>query len=223
MEDETYRPFARIIADHARRQPEKEAIFSIAEGRGLTFAQLSGIANRIAGALRDRGIGANDRVLVLAGNGLAMAAAYLGVLRRGATVCTVNVETNAAHVAEIAGAVAPRLALFENEEGLAGPAAAAAGEALLIDEFLDRLPPDAAEDDTPPVCGPDDHGAIFYTSGTEAKPKGVIYSHATLFYNFDSVRRMIGLRPTDRVLDFRSLSWISDTSQIHKHLTRSNH
>lgn len=209
MEDDLYRPFAEIIAGHARRHPEKEAVFSIAENRGLSFRELSRATNRVAAALRERGMGANDRVLVLAGNGLAMVTAYLGILRHGATVCTVNVETNTAHAAEIASAIAPRLALFEDEQGLAGPAAAAADAAMLIDDFLERLPASAAEDDAPPVCMPGDHGAIFYTSGTEAKPKGVIYCHSTLFYNFDSVARMIGLRPGDRVLDFRALSWIS--------------
>ena len=209
MEEDPYRPFAEIIADNARRHPDKQAIFSIAEGRGLSFGELSRITNRVAAGLRQRGIGANDRILVLAGNSLAMVAAYLGTLRHGATVCTVNAETNAAHVAEIANAIAPRLALFENEQDLAGPAAAAADASMPIDGFLDRLPAGAVEDDTPPVCRPGDHGAIFYTSGTEAKPKGVIYCHSTLYYNFDSVARMIGLRSSDRVLDFRALSWIS--------------
>ncbi len=36
VEDGSYRPFAEIIAGHARRHPDKEAIFSIAENRGLT-------------------------------------------------------------------------------------------------------------------------------------------------------------------------------------------
>ncbi len=209
VEDGPYRPFAEIIARHARRHPDKEAIFSIAERRGLTYGELSRVANRVAAALRQRGIGAGDRVLVLAGNGLAMVTAYLGVLRHGATVCTVNVETNAGHLAEIATAVSPRLALFESDRDLAGPAGQASGESMLLDDFFESLPDDGAENGAPCVCRPEDHAVIFYTSGTEAKPKGVIYSHATLYYNFDSVADMIGLRADDRVLEFRSLSWVS--------------
>ncbi len=209
MEHGPYRPFADIIAGHARRHPDKEAVYSIAEGRGLTYGELSRTANRIAAALRERGIGANDRVLVLAGNGLAMVAAYLGILRHGATVCTVNVETNAAHLAEIAGAISPRLALFDDVADIARLAGATSGEWLALDGFLDALAPDAAANDAPAVCGPEDHAVIVYTSGTEAKPKGVIYSHATLYYNFDSVADMIGLEADDRVLEFRALSWMS--------------
>jgi acyl-coenzyme A synthetase/AMP-(fatty) acid ligase len=114
----------------------------------------------------------------------------------------VNAETNAAHLAEIAAAVSPRLTLFENAQDLAGAA-------LPLDDFLDGLPDDAGDDETPAVCDGDDPAVIFYTSGTEAKPKGVIYSHATLYHNFDSVADMLGLRADDRVLDFRALSWIS--------------
>ena len=209
VEYDPYLPFAEIIAGHARRHPDKEAIFSIAENRGLTYGELSRTTNRVAAALRSRGIGAGDRVLVLAGNGLAMVTAYLGILRHGATVCTVNVETNAAHLAEIANAVAPRLALFESDRDLAGPVGQACGESMRLDVFLDALPDAAMSNDAPCVCGPEDHAVIFYTSGTEARPKGVIYSHASLFFNFDSVADMIGLRADDRVLEFRSLSWIS--------------
>ena len=69
-----YRPFAEIIVGHARLNPDKEAIFSIAEKRGLTYGELSRTTNRIAAALHSRGIGAGDRVLVLAENSLAMVA-----------------------------------------------------------------------------------------------------------------------------------------------------
>ena len=204
-----YRPFAEIIVGHARLNPDKEAIFSIAENRGFTYGELSRTTNRIAAALRSRGIGAGDRVLVLAENSLAMVTAYLGVLRHGATVCTVNVEANGAHLEEIANAVAPRLALFENDSDLAGPAGQASEESMLLDEFFNSLPNAAASNNAPCVCGPEDPAVIFYTSGTEAQPKGVIYSHASLYFNFDSVADMMGLRADDRVLDFRSLSWIS--------------
>ncbi|MHA1108690.1 MAG: class I adenylate-forming enzyme family protein, partial [Alphaproteobacteria bacterium] len=56
---------------------------------------------------------------------------------------------------------------------------------------------------------PDDQGVIFYTSGTVARPKGVIQTHATAFYNYDSTADYLELHPGDRVLDFRSYSWLS--------------
>ncbi len=132
MADGGYQAFAEIIANHARRHPAKVAVHSIAERRQMTYGELSEVTNRIASALRARGIGAGDRVLVLAGNSLAMIQAYLGILRHGATVCTVNAETNAAHLAEIAAAVSPRLTLFENALDLCGAA-------LPVDDFVDGL------------------------------------------------------------------------------------
>ncbi len=204
-----YRPFAEIIAGHARRDPDKQAVFSIAEGRGLTYGELSRTVDRISMALRARGIGANDRVLLLADNCLDMIAVYHGVLRHGATICTVNVETNAAHLTEIVGAISPRLALCQNASDLDGPAGATSAEAMRLEEFLATLPDDGDGPDAPPVCGPDDHAVVLYTSGTEATPKGVIYGHAALYCNFDSVADKIGIGPNDRMLDFRSLTWSS--------------
>ena len=59
------------------------------------------------------------------------------------------------------------------------------------------------------VAGPGDHGVIFYTSGTVAKPKGVIQSHAAAFFNYDATADYLGLAPGMRVLDCRSFTWLS--------------
>ena len=61
MEDGLYRPFADIIAGHARRQPDKLAVVSIAEDRGLTFRELARTADRISAALHVRGIAEQTR------------------------------------------------------------------------------------------------------------------------------------------------------------------
>jgi acyl-coenzyme A synthetase/AMP-(fatty) acid ligase len=59
------------------------------------------------------------------------------------------------------------------------------------------------------VAGPSDHGVIFYTSGTVAKPKGVLQSHAAALFNYDATADYLGLAPGMRVFDCRSFTWLS--------------
>lgn len=45
--------------------------------------------------------------------------------------------------------------------------------------------------------------------GHRGEAQGVIYTHRTLWCNFDAVADMVALTDTDRLLDFRAISWIS--------------
>ena len=212
-----YQPFHSILAAHAGRHPDKAFLHAIADDRAITYGALFATANRIASFLRERKFAANDRVMVLAGNSIEMVAAYFGVLRHGATVCTVNVEMNEAHLGEIVDALAPRLTLYEEGRGLERLADTAPGDWAPLGAwaedggagFFADIAAFAADGETPPVCGPDDCAVIFYTSGTVAKPKGVIYSHRALYANFDAVADMVALGADDRLLDFRSFGWMS--------------
>ena len=104
-EPESYQSFGSLIAAHARRQPDKTYLHSIDQDQGIAYADLLAATNQIAAFLATEGVGVNDRVMLLAGNSLEQAVVYLGVLRYGATVCTVNVEMNAQHLDEIIATV----------------------------------------------------------------------------------------------------------------------
>ena len=75
--------------------------------------------------------------------------------------------------------------------------------------FFGELENRSDADEMNTCASPEDHGVIFYTSGTIAKPKGVIQSHANAFYNYDYTADYLQLAPGDRVLDCRSYSWMS--------------
>jgi acyl-coenzyme A synthetase/AMP-(fatty) acid ligase len=214
------RSFRAIVAGNAAAWPDRPYVVSLDQGcRALTYGQLWPLSNRIARVLADRGIGANDRVLLLAENSIENMAVFVSVLRAGATLATVHVEMNRAHLAEIVQAIAPKLVLYQDGLGLdALRDDGAPGEWHVLGDWR----PDAKdcagffaeiaalpEDDLPSVAGPDDAGVIFYTSGTVARPKGVIQTHASAFYNYDATADYLGLAPGDRVLDCRSYSWLS--------------
>ena len=66
-------------------------VHSIDQDKGLTFGQLRVVGDGLAAFLADAGIAANDRVLLLAENSVEFHALFVGVLRYGATIVTVNV------------------------------------------------------------------------------------------------------------------------------------
>jgi acyl-CoA synthetase (AMP-forming)/AMP-acid ligase II len=78
----------------AARDPDKAVIVSADDGRMLSYGALRAATRRIATYLRNRGIGANDRVALLSNNSIEHLLAYYGVMAYGATVCTVHVEMN---------------------------------------------------------------------------------------------------------------------------------
>ena len=70
-------------------------------GDRLSWRQLSEYANRIAHFLKEKGVGANDRIAVLGENSLENLILYYGIQAYGATYCTVNIEINRGHLIEV--------------------------------------------------------------------------------------------------------------------------
>jgi fatty-acyl-CoA synthase len=46
-------------------------------------------------------------------------------------------------------------------------------------------------------CGPADRGAIFFTSGSTALPKGVVHTHGSMLASAENIRDTLGLAPDD--------------------------
>ena len=200
----------------AARDPDKAFIVAADDGRTLTYGQLRELTGRIATYLRDKGIGANDRVALLSNNSIEHLAAYFGVLAYGATICTVHVEMNRNQLDNILPALKPRMVLCEEGLGLDDILKAAAAPCLPLGAWDDRRgdsffaavnacePSDAFAD-----AGADDSAVILFTSGTSARPKGVVLSYRELLSNAGPTADGFNLTAQDRIYDFRSFNWCS--------------
>ena len=104
---DTYRTFHSIVAENATRWPEQTYVHCIDQDKSLSYGALYPLTNRIARFLEAKGLKANDRVLLLAENSVENFAVFVGTLRYGATLATVHVEMNTAHLAEIVAAITP--------------------------------------------------------------------------------------------------------------------
>jgi len=202
---------------NARRLAGKVFIHSIDQDKAITHGQLLQTAQKLSGYLGQAGIGANDRVVLLSNNSIEHLATYLGVMAHGATICTINVEMNAAYFEDILTGLQPRLVLYEEgavEEGLAertpgrwlalGDWQADGGTGLFA--ALEHQP--GGHWHAPPT-GRSDDACIYYTSGTSARPKGVVLSFGELIDNVEPIADAFGIEESDRLLDFRSYNWAS--------------
>jgi acyl-coenzyme A synthetase/AMP-(fatty) acid ligase len=216
---ENYQSIRSVVAGHAVRIPDKIYVHCIDQGASLSYGELHALANRMAHFFRDAGLKANDRILMLAENSVEFIATFVGTLSHGATISTANVEMNRAHIQEIVRAIAPKIVLYQEGLELESLRQDGAPENWMAlgewgkdqggPSFFGALANCSDSDDVPPVGGPDDVGVIFYTSGTEAKPKGVMETHKAVWHNFDASADCIGLQQNDRMLDCRSYTWLS--------------
>ncbi len=204
------------IARAARRAPEKPWVIAAEDGRTVSYGQLHDIVGRFATFLRQRGLGRNDRVALLANNSIEHLLCYFGVMAAGATICTIHVETNRNQLGNIFERLKPRL-IF-SQEGLQlddllaqttaphlriGRSGRPDAGTLLAE--LARLDPSEPQSATTP----DDDAIILFTSGTSAKPKGVVLNFREYLLNIDPLAAGFGITADDRLYDFRPFSWNS--------------
>jgi acyl-coenzyme A synthetase/AMP-(fatty) acid ligase len=201
----------------AARDPDKAFIVAADDGRRLTFAQLRGLIRRIAAFLRDRGIAAGDRVALLSNNSIEHLAVYYGTMAYGATVCTVHVDMNRRHLDDIVPALRPKLVLFEPGNDLDGLLASVAAPCLELDAFdaargegfFAAVNRGVASDAIAPGADETSDAVIFYTSGTTARPKGVVLTFRELLSNSGPTAAGFGMTREDRIYDYRSFNWCS--------------
>src|SRR6516225_6306526 len=142
----------------------------------VTYEDLAQASARVAGMLRERGVGPGDPVGIMLPNVAEFAVIYYGVLRAGAVVVPMNPLLKARAGAQQAGA-----------------------EAVVVDPAtFPGLVAAAAPDDRVAGRDGDDTAVILYTSGTTGSPKGAELTHANLARNAEVVRTdLFQLTPDD--------------------------
>jgi acyl-CoA synthetase (AMP-forming)/AMP-acid ligase II len=204
------------IARAAARSPQKPWVIAADDGRTVDYARLRDFGGRFAVWMGRRGIGPNDRVALLAENSIEQLLCYFGVMAAGATVCTVHVEMNRNQLGGILDRLKPKLILYQDGLRLDDALAAAVAPRLAIGRHdapgadtlfgeLARCAPSEPET----AARPDDDAVILFTSGTSAKPKGVVLNFREFLSNIDPLAAGFGISTDDRLYDFRPFSWAS--------------
>ncbi len=149
---------SRFPADRAK------ACFLLPGGRVLRYGELERGAARMASALRARGVGVGDRVLLRAPKSPEVVMLWLATLKAGAVLVPLNTAYTEDEVARFLADAEPAL-VVEDAAGFAREAEA--------HEPLAATEPRSA----------DDLAALVYTSGTTGRSKGAMLSHGNLASN----------------------------------------
>ena len=173
--------------------PERPAILEVSGDwrvEAVSFGWFREHSNRLAHALRARGVGRGDRVAILLPQGRAVLTAHLAAYKLGAIAVPLAalfgvdalayrladsgakaIVTNASGLTKLRQIAEPlpELALQISTDGAEG--AALDWEALLAG---------ASPDFTPVATAPEDPALMIYTSGTTGNPKGALHGHRVL-------------------------------------------
>jgi long-chain acyl-CoA synthetase len=163
--------------------------------RERTYGQFHQLACSLAAELRRRGVGPGDRVALIFPNCCELAFLYFACMYLGATIVPINPNLSATDARFILSSCNPRLLLCSSSCAgrLTGsplvpvtvalaqePLAASVNRSETI--VMDALP--EASDFAPlPDSHDEDWLAIVYTSGTTARPKGLVHKIGSMFRN----------------------------------------
>jgi acyl-coenzyme A synthetase/AMP-(fatty) acid ligase len=204
------------IARAALRAPDKPWVVSADDGRSVSYDRLRDTVGRFARFLRARGLGPNDRVALLANNSIEHLLCYFGVMAAGATICTVHVEMNRNQLDNIFARLKPQLVLHQEGLQLDDLLAGVAVPRLRLGRWNESMPgtlfaelSGCAPSDPQSPAGPQDDAVILFTSGTSARPKGVILNFGEFLRNVGPAADGFGITADDRLYDFRPFSWAS--------------
>ena len=173
-------------------------------GREQSYGEMNRRANQLAHYLRALGVGAESLVGLMIERTGEMAVSVLGVLKAGGAYLPLDAQ----HPRE-------RLSLMLDD---ARPAVV-----LITRELLVKLPPTDArvicldaewprieqqpDQNLALLVNPDNLAYVIYTSGSTGKPKGVLIPHRSVVNHNFATAALYELRPSDRVLQFASLSF----------------
>ena len=169
----------------------------------LPYAVLDAAAARAAGMLRERGVGAGDRVGLQLPNVPYFPIVYFGALRLGAVVVPMNPLLKPREVEyHLSDAGASMLLAWHDFAAAAeGGSAAAGAECVLVKPGeLEQLLGAAEPVDEVTERDDADTAVIIYTSGTTGTPKGAMLTHANVRAGAEVARDLVDAGPESVVV-----------------------
>lgn len=176
-----------VFCDHA--DSDRLAIIDLYDPqapREISFAELNAACDALARGLHRAGLGAGDRICILALNRVEFLEVLFGAMRAGCVPVMINAKLPAAQVQFIIDDAGAKIVFADTEfRHLCapetrvvefGPAGAA--------EYADFIDPGPFDSFRP---GSDDIAEQPYTSGSTGRPKGVLLSHAGQCWMVDAL------------------------------------
>ena len=183
-----------LITRSAARYRNRPAL--IWRGEPITYSQINERACRVANALTEMGVTRGDRVSLMTHNCMQHLYVWFGACKIGAIANPINVMLKGSEIAYVINHAEPKVFLVE--DSLTETVDSVRAELKTVQHFgwinfgatprpEDYFDADELFSDEYPAIEPEvfvdsnDTAMLMYTTGTEARPKGVMTSHLNYF------------------------------------------
>jgi acyl-CoA synthetase (AMP-forming)/AMP-acid ligase II len=222
-----------LLKDTANKYPDN--LVFVRRGQTLTYGELEHLTTRFAGALLEMGISPGDRVALVLENVAEYVISYYGVLKAGAVVvplcpdtrlhtlsfaleyCQARAVILTAANAKLLDGQSEKLPLLEWIISTEPLTLAQPGQ-FKMNEYSQLIAANASCQSYQPPSNDAALASIIYTSGTTARPKGVMLSHHNLVANTLSIVEYLGLTASDSVALVLPFFYSYGNSLLHTHI-----
>ena len=188
-------PQERCIHQLFEAQVEQDAsrIAVSLDAEWLSYGELNRLANRVAHALRQRGVGPETVVGICMERSLEMVVALLGILKAGGAYLPVDPDLPGGRLRQIVQDANVTWILTQSALAERIPPGC---QTLCLDRDIDWQASDAQDLPELPYH-PDQLAYVLYTSGTTGVPKGVAVSHRNLVNQYHAWETAYTLQADD--------------------------
>jgi len=221
------RGLAQMLDEAVQRAPGRDAV--VDARRRLSWAELDGVARRVAGGLHAHGVRPGDRVLLILRNRAEFVIAVAALARLAAVAVPVSVRSAAPEVAYVVAQCGAMGALCEHDLGGLLPLAAEAPHLRLRVSVGAESGAGGAGGVVGPVVGgvdwasleaaaahagqhevqEEDTATLLYTSGTTGRPKGAMLTHLNIVHSAMHYEACMALGDGERSLVAVPLSHVT--------------
>ncbi|MFH1678706.1 MAG: AMP-binding protein [Candidatus Omnitrophota bacterium] len=156
--------------------------------RRVTYKEVEFRAKNVAVFLIRQGYQKGDCAALILENSPEWGIIYLGIMYAGLTCVAVDFELSQEELNNIFQDCLPKLVFtsYKHKDKIAFPSA----KLIIVDsDDFKRIQTHQMQDVSFPDVLPSDVASLIYTSGTTAKPKGVILTHSNFCANFQSIEK----------------------------------
>ncbi|MFA5355883.1 MAG: AMP-binding protein [Candidatus Omnitrophota bacterium] len=193
----------RLFAHAVSGFPDKTALQAKREGKWLRFSykQLEENTFKIAGFLVTEGLKKGDKAALIMENRPEWAVIYLGIVHAGCACVPLDVQLSKAEIKNLIADSGAKV-VFCSREIFADKIKDNINESLSRAVIFEDMDTGSMTYDKilMPEVMPEDIASLIYTSGTTAKPKGVLLSHANICANYMSIAKLNIAASSDNAL-----------------------
>ena len=196
-----------------------------------TYGEVDSASRKVANFLLASGARKGGRAVLVGDNSCFWVASYLGILRAGLVCVPLPAGIAAEDFAFIMQSVSPGFAFVEsrfqqkNQPSLTGTTVVAAQQLIsgispgTYLRSIESILPQSSMTEMPlPIVESRDLAAVMFTSGSTAKPRGVMITHGNIIANTNSIVEYLGLTENDSIMTVLPFHYCFGTSLLHTHL-----